>query len=118
MVETNGRNIRDRNVESESFAMLLNPEWHSMTFEPLMKKLDNCQRFMEDQENDINDRSQKLSFIKGLRDIIEKYIHENDPYNRALENFAKVLQLQCSKKISGFVEHVFKANFNRECINW
>lgn len=119
--KTMGRIIRERNVPAERLGVLLNPQFHSMNFTDLKDLIDGAIDYLNKQ-TDINDVSDRIAFLNGLKEIINQYVAEEQPHKKAMEDFKKLVALQApvqyKRHMAPLVEVFFKEeNFNLRLVS-
>lgn len=119
--KTMGRIVRQRNVPSERMSVFLNPQFHKMDFQDVKDLIDDTIRYF-DEQTDINEISGRKAFLNGLKEIIDQYVAEEQPYKNAMEDFKVLVKLQAPEQykdhIIPLLEGVFKwDNFNQNVLS-
>ena len=117
--KTNGRLIRDRFIQSERLGLLLQPEWHSMTFKPIEDCINNAIIALE-VTTDVNETEEKIEFLKGLLKILEEFVEEEKPREKAMEDFIRLMKDQSEQSkeyIDVLIENKFHKNINQDLLN-
>ena len=119
VVMTNGKLIKDRFIQSERLTLFLNPEWHTMTFFPLIHRLENAIDVLQTESDSVAETEERIEFLKGLIALVTDFRDTEKPREAAMKDFKRLVIDQCekSKKFIGvLIDSSFTTNINMDLL--
>ena len=110
VVPTNNKIIRDRLVKSERLTLLLNPQFHDFSFDPILDLIRDCEDTLKNKA-DVVDKEDKLAWLTGFKDIINDFKEKENPKEEAIEDFMKIIQSQT--KVDPYIKRLVKNDFSK-----